>query len=516
MTNRIAQHATDAHTHTMFTPPTRLRNFLLGLVLPLLAYALSVLRRTKRTRALLESRFPEGPRTSFLLGNIPELMREGGFGERFFESLHIEHGSFARFFIGPLNLNLSLTDPKDVSDLYARAPDRPKETEMFLPYLGEDSLMFQHGPFVKALRSKYAKLSTSPEQLRVAHKLCVENTVSWTRNWHRGAVELHSELASLLYDVMGEILFRKRWSEHGLGEQIREKHLYLIKWAGHWAFFPIKPMWNADYHMFLKTIERLRELCGQAIETRRGEIESNPKLFENDTSALTILVSERTEDGSELFFSPHLAVSTIIGLLNGAFDTTHATLYWVFFNLAKHQDAQTELLKEIDSRIGRKMAPSIDELRDMPYLDAVLKESMRVRCTVPINQRNNVSEEFIVAGRVVPKAVNVNVAMILIMKSPKYFSNPDVFSPERFLGESESAVKQRENWMAFGQHSRMCVGMNLALTELRAIVCTLLQRYSIALEDLNEMGEYMVEAGVTQPAKPARFVFALKKVQTAM
>jgi len=451
----------------------------------------------KRYRDRIDAVY-KGPAASLLLGNLADLVREGGFGEQFFTQLHQKYGSFARLWLGGAILNLSVSDPEHQNVLYRLAEDRPKETEMFLNYLGHDNLLFQHGPMVKELRQRYFKVVATPEEVRAMHDDAISTLLRESKNWHRGPVDAHAEFGPMIYDVVGRVLFKRAWSTHETGVKIRRAHLYLIKNVNRWMFFPdwLKPRWNADYREYVATVAELRSLCAGMLEERRKELESRPEEFEGDTSALTFLAREKE------FFTPHLACSTMIGFLNGSFDTTHATVTWLFYNLAKNPEAQRELHKELDGRIGRKIAPSIEELRELPYLHACVMESMRLFCTVPINQRVNLNQDISLNGLVVPKGVNVNVAMIYTMKSPEYFGpDPLVYRPSRFVGEDVATKHRVENWMAFGAHGRMCVGANLALAETKAIIATLLQRFELSL-DARTTGEYKTEAGVTQPTGP--------------
>ena len=222
-------------------------------------------------------------------------------------------------------------------------------------------------------------------------------------------------------------------------------HLYLIHECNRWAFYPISPWWNADYRKFLQTIKDLRKLCGSMIDKRRAEIARNPGKYLDDTTALNMLCTDKDTDGT-LFFSQGRAISTLIGFINGAYDTTHATSFWIFFFLAKNPEVQGKLIREIEEEIGRSKTPSLEECRELKYLHAVIQESMRIRATVPVNQRVNMDEDITVGGRVIPKGCNVNIPMFLTFKDEKYFGpDTDKFVPERFMGADEAVKKARSS-----------------------------------------------------------------------
>ena len=87
-----------------------------------------------------------------------------------------------------------------------------------------------------------------------------------------------------------------------------------------------------------------------------------------------------------------MAISTLIGFLNGAYDTTHATTDWLLFHLAKYPDVQRRVQQEIDSNVKGDRV-TLEEARSLTYLRAVISESMRIRTTVPVNQRVNLTDD---------------------------------------------------------------------------------------------------------------------------
>ena len=99
----------------------------------------------------------------------------------------------------------------------------------------------------------------------------------------------------------------------------------------------MKPWYNADFRKFMQTIQDLRKVAGALVAQRREECARNGD--GGRTDALTMLVTDKGPDGT-LFFHDELAVSTLIGFLNGAYDTTHATLDWVMYQLARSTNDQ--------------------------------------------------------------------------------------------------------------------------------------------------------------------------------
>mmetsp|Transcript_28986 Transcript_28986/g.46759 ORF Transcript_28986/g.46759 Transcript_28986/m.46759 type:complete len:553 (+) Transcript_28986:231-1889(+) len=478
-----------------------------GIVVVVFWYLRKFMRYMKWRKGILKA-FP-GPKPNLVLGDLSELIRAGGFNEKFFENLHGEYGEFTRFFLSPTMLNLSVVNPEHVVELYKKTRSRPFETEMFLHYLGKDNLLFTHGPMVKQMRLRYGKMVSNLDQLRRLNEVSFDEFAALTSTWgHEGAgVNVHKLIGKFIYDVMGKVMFGGSWSTTDIGQRIYEKHMYLIKNTNKWMFWPFAPVFLPEYNEYVNTIKEWRDLCEILIDERAEAIRQNPKKYMNDESALTMLVTSKDSEGKP-FFSKSRAISTMCGFLNGAYDTTHATLYWLFYNLAKFPEKQDKLKRELAKVIGTKTRCSVEEARDCEYLDAFIKESMRFSTTVPVNQRVNYEEDITIGDFVVPKGTNVNVPMSIVFRDKRCFGpDSDSFRPERFLSNDPYSEKAKRAWTAFGGHARMCVGFTFALVELKACLITVLQQYDIKLLDANDSGEKICEVGVNQPENKALFVF---------
>merc|ERR1711971_366348 len=192
---------------------------------------------------------------------------------------------------------------------------------------------------------------------------------------------------------------------------------------------------------------------------------------------MTSLIKAKGQDGKP-FFSEHRAISSMCGFLNGACDTTHATIYWLCYHLAVYPEIQQRLKQQVRSVLGSRKDFSVEEARSMPLFDGFLKESMRYIPTVPVNQRCNIFEDIDVLGTKVPRNTNVNIPMSVMFRDERSFgADTDKFIPERFMGDSKAAKTARRNFSAFGQYSRMCIGATFAIAELKAILIVLLQGY---------------------------------------
>jgi len=466
------------------------------------AFVVKLLARFARWymwRGKMNSRFL-GPPAQLVMGNLGDLQAAGGFNEKFFNDLHGKYGKTARFWILGA-LNISVTDVQEVLEVYEKCSSRPHETWLFLNYMGKENLLFLHGKAAKDMRLRYGKLIQPREVLEKLSETTAEIALKQLVPKLAGGTpkDIHKELGPVIYNIMGKTIFGGEWlkGEGAIGQKIYKLHVYLIENAGNYAFYPFEPWYDAGYRKYRATIVELRKVCGKLLAERRAEEIKNPS---NRTDALTLICTNKADDGS-YFFDEARGISAVIGLLNGAYDTTHATTTWFLYHVAKFPAVQARLLQEIDSIKG--VPATLELTRDFEYMHAVLQESIRMVTTVPVNQRVNLDEDVTIGGQVVPKGSNINIPMFVMFKNEKYFGpKPLEFNPDRFLGSSAEAERARNSWIPFGERARKCVGLTFAFAEMKPMITTILQNYSVKLKDGSAPGTYMIEAGVNQPTKP--------------
>jgi cytochrome P450 len=335
-----------------------------------------------------------------------------------------------------------------------------------------------------------------------------------TSHWGKGApIDVFEELKHLMYDIMGKVIFSGAWSKDENGATIIQTHRFLIEGSASLglSFCDKFTMANllkmpSDYRNYQAAIKKLQGIMWNMIEQRRKEVQENPKKWEADKSCLTVLVREKDEQGKP-YFDKDLAIASGVGLLNGAYDTTHITTVWLMYNLARHPEIQEKVIAEIDT-LGKpdlENLPTYDKLRELKYLDAAIRESIRLRMTVPLGMRGNYKEDVQVGNVTVPKGTTIlpftQGAHTNPKFAPAYFGDDvDKFRPERFMGESPEATKARAAFHGFGAGFRMCIGFKFAEVELKAIFVYFLQRYNIGLADPNASSPQMLyESGCNAP-----------------
>ena len=130
---------------------------------------------------------------------------------------------------------------------------------------------------------------------------------------------------------------------------------------------------------------------------------------------------------------------------------------------------------------------TIDDIRRMCYLDAVIKESQRLYPPVPHFLRK-ITEEIELGNYTIPKGVTVAVLLKALHSDPNEFPDPFKFRPERFLRENESQSDNPFRFSPFSGGARNCIGQKFAINEMKVILSKVLTKFEIrSLEKRSEV-----------------------------
>uniref|UniRef100_A0A8C6S139 Cytochrome P450, family 2, subfamily r, polypeptide 1 n=1 Tax=Nannospalax galili TaxID=1026970 RepID=A0A8C6S139_NANGA len=134
--------------------------------------------------------------------------------------------------------------------------------------------------------------------------------------------------------------------------------------------------------------------------------------------------------------------------------------------------------KEIDLIMGPSRRPSWDDKRKMHYTEAVLHEVLRFCNIVPLGIFHATSEDAVVRGYSIPKGTTVITNLYSVHFDEKYWKDPDMFYPERFL-DSNGYFTKKEALVPFSLGRRHCLGEQLARMEMFLFFTALLQRFHL-------------------------------------
>jgi cytochrome P450 len=227
--------------------------------------------------------------------------------------------------------------------------------------------------------------------------------------------------------------------------------------------FPLSP-----YRVFQRRREAVVAELRDIIRSRREADDPSR------TDILSLLLAARDEEGQSM--TDDELVDELITMLVAGHETTATALSWAFGCLLADADVQQRLDGELAGALGEAGAIDAGALTRNEYLDAVIKESLRLRPILPdVVRRTQVP--FSIAGYEVPAGVNLTPCIYLTHQRAELYPEPERFRPERFVG----AKVDPYGWFPFGGGIRRCLGMAFALYEMKVVLGVTLLRARLRL-----------------------------------
>ncbi|XP_077980639.1 1,25-dihydroxyvitamin D(3) 24-hydroxylase, mitochondrial-like [Glandiceps talaboti] len=192
-------------------------------------------------------------------------------------------------------------------------------------------------------------------------------------------------------------------------------------------------------------------------------------------------------------------------LMMAAVDTTSNAIMWTLYHLSKNQRVQQKLYEEVSQVLSRGETPTYQHICRMPYVKAVMKESMRLN-PASANIPRVLQHDINIRGYTIPAETMILYPSMLNGRSEDYFDCPDEFLPERWLRE-EGQHFDGFRILPFGFGPRGCIGKRLAELEIHIALATISQRF--ILESTRDVGLKL--RTVLVPDKPLNLKFINRK-----
>ncbi len=193
---------------------------------------------------------------------------------------------------------------------------------------------------------------------------------------------------------------------------------------------------------------------------------------ERGENVLADLLAACHEDGSPL--TDQEIRDAVVTLLIAGHDTTAIALAWALEQVLPRGDVVARLTDELRATTGGEL-PEAEHLPRLEYLDATIRESLRVRTIFPFVVRKT-KRPVTAGGRDYPPGVILCPCNHLVHRRPDLYPQPHKFRPERFLERKYPA----HEWFPFGGGNRTCLGMAFALYEMKVVLSTLLTQVRLA------------------------------------
>jgi len=236
---------------------------------------------------------------------------------------------------------------------------------------------------------------------------------------------------------------------------------------------------------------------------------ANPPADKRDRDMLDVLVSIKDDDGNARFSADEVT-GMFISLMFAGHHTSSGTSAWTLIELLRHPDAYAEVIEELDELYADGQSVSFHALRQIPRLENVLKETLRLHPPLIILMRV-AKGEFEVEGFPIHEGDFVAASPAISNRIPEDFPNPDDFVPGRYDEPRQEDLLNRWTWIPFGAGRHRCVGAAFATMQIKAIFSVLLRQYDFEMAQPADSYRNDHSKMVVQLARPAKVRYRRRK-----
>lgn len=191
------------------------------------------------------------------------------------------------------------------------------------------------------------------------------------------------------------------------------------------------------------------------------------------TDSLSMFLRAHDDDGSMM--SEDEIIGETVAVFRGGSKTSASTLTWTLFLLTQHPEVYAHLTDELAGTL-RGDPPTLEQLNQLPLLEGVIKESLRIIPPVAWGVRYG-SDDFEIGGYLHEKGSSVLYSSYVTHHMPEIYKDPQKFDPYRWETIKPSAYE----YFPFNSGPRRCLGAEFAMMELKISLAMLLQKYHFSL-----------------------------------
>nr|XP_017240614.1 PREDICTED: psoralen synthase-like [Daucus carota subsp. sativus] len=467
---------------------------------------------------------PPSPRKLPIIGNLHQVKQDPHVALR---SLSQKYGPVMQLHFGsvPVLVVSSADAAKEIMkthDLtFANRPDSTIWSRIF--YNGKDVSFAPYSEYWRQVKSICVTQLLSNKRVQSFHNVREQEVgllVQHIKDSGSDIVNLSDLTYTLQSNVVSRIALGKKYTnstEDGEENSFRELFQNIAQLIGYFSF--------SDYIPWLYWIDSLSGLKGR-VEKAANEIDAFLEgVIRDHSSALssgassddllkTLLEIQKQDSDSAFSIDNDSIKGIILNMYFNGTDSTSAVLEWTMAALIKHPDIMYKLKNEV-REIGRgKSRIDGDDLEQMPYLRAVIKESMRLYTPVPLLVAREAMQDVKVMGYDMKAGTQVLINAWAIATDPALWDNPEEFIPERFLNSPLDYKGLHFEFIPFGAGRRGCPGIQYAMAINELALANLVYVFDFALPYGTKFEELDMasETGMTVHKKSPLLVIATPRI----
>ena len=428
-----------------------------------------------------------------------------------------EHGHLEEFRTDPIGLMARVRDECGDVGSFQLATKKvilltgAEANEFFFRAADEDLDQAQAYPFMTPIFGKGVVFDASPERRKEmlhnsalrgdhmkSHAATIEHEVRrMIGDWgDQGEIDLLDFFAELTIYTSTACLIGRKFREQ---LDSRFANYYHLLERG------TDPLCYVDPYLPIESFrvrDEAREGLVGLVQDIKNQRIANPPRDKADRDMLDVLVSITDEDGNPRFSADEVT-GMFISLMFAGHHTSAGTSSWTLIELMRHPDVYTAVTAELDDLYADGQEVSFHALRQIPELENVIKETLRLHPPLIILMRV-AQGEFEVQGYPIHAGDFVAASPAISNRIAEDFPDPEAFDPDRYNKPREEDVLHRWTWIPFGAGRHRCVGAAFGTMQIKAIFSVLLREYEFEMAQPPQSYRNDHSKMVVQLARPAR------------
>ncbi|KAH7679263.1 Premnaspirodiene oxygenase protein [Dioscorea alata] len=360
-------------------------------------------------------------------------------------------------------------------------------------YKNRDMAFAPYGEYYRQMRKISVTNLLSMKRVQLFHAARKEEVVHFVNKIvsHASSHPLEAlNMSHMLFCFTNDVLCRAILGEfsrdlEGRNEmfmELIEENIFLFSRFSLEDFFPslrwINSLLGLDGRAN-RTFTRWDSVLTQMIKEHENKDDGNLK----DDDFVDVLLSLKNDPKLGFSLTDENIKALLLDMFAAGTDTTYITSEWAMGELARNPNVIEKLQHEINGIAGGKPMVYENDLREMHYLKAVIKEVLRLHPPAPLLLPRESIDDCQIGGYEIPKETRVIINSWAIARDPKIWDMPNEFVPERFLDNSIDFKGQDFELIPFGSGRRICPGMGFAVNNIELLLANLIHKFEWKLPD---------------------------------
>jgi cytochrome P450 len=388
-----------------------------------------------------------------------------------------EPDEILRLRAGPENLFV-LKRPEHIRHVLvdnARNYEKPRRPVAALSMILGNGLITSEGAFWLRQRRlaqpsfHRSSLASFAKAMAVATERAVDG---WMPSAAQGrSFDVAEEMSALTVRIICETVIGSNLDEDvkRIGRAVKTANTYV-----HDRIFSVLPvprrLPTSKNRSFRREAAALDDIIYRIIERKRAHPDSGQDL-------VSMLMAAKDAETGESMSNEQLR-DEVMTIFVAGHETTANALSWTFYLLSRHPEVERRLRTDVSTVLADRL-PELEDLRRLPLLEQVIKESMRLYPPVWMLGRTALGSDE-VGGVALPRGCIAIMSPYLTHRLPELWENPEGFDPGRFAPDG-APERPRFAYFPFGGGSRQCIGDYFAMMESQLILATVLRRVRLSL-----------------------------------